>query len=88
MEETCKVEGCGMPKHAKGLCMLHYGRMRRWGDPCAFTSSHPKGRRDESVESKLKNAMRAYELVTGLKNRIRWKQEIAELEAELQGAEG
>jgi hypothetical protein len=32
--------------------------------------------------------MRAYELVTGLQNRIRWKQEILELQAQMQEVKG
>lgn len=30
---TCLIETCDSPKRAKGLCELHYGRLRRYGDP-------------------------------------------------------
>lgn len=30
---TCSVEGCERPVEAKGLCVMHYRRLRRTGDP-------------------------------------------------------
>jgi len=69
---------------------MHYGRMYRWGNPlksmyCRDNCVFPRSRARAIVEERLERAKRAYQLVTGLQNRLRWKQEIAELEAELTG---
>ena len=32
-ELPCSVEGCQKPRQAAGLCTLHYGRQRKYGDP-------------------------------------------------------
>jgi hypothetical protein len=31
--EECSVAGCNRPARAKGWCLPHYKRARRWGDP-------------------------------------------------------
>jgi len=33
MPAACSVTGCQRPFYAKGLCNLHWGRVRRHGDP-------------------------------------------------------
>lgn len=33
MGTTCKVDGCGRPLKASGLCNSHYHRLRTYGDP-------------------------------------------------------
>jgi len=33
MRPPCSVDGCGRTNVAKGLCLMHYKRMRKWGDP-------------------------------------------------------
>lgn len=30
---VCELTNCVRPKKAKGLCLPHYKRMRKWGDP-------------------------------------------------------
>lgn len=32
-EPTCTIDGCDRPYRCKGLCSLHYDRLRRHGDP-------------------------------------------------------
>ena len=44
-ERICKIDGCGKNLYAKGLCNLHYKRMKKHGDPLlgrAFSGSHIK----------------------------------------------
>jgi hypothetical protein len=31
----CSIEGCGRQQKSKELCLRHYTRLRRWGDPLA-----------------------------------------------------
>ena len=31
MVPECSIEGCGRPHHARGLCQIHYRRIRRGG---------------------------------------------------------
>jgi hypothetical protein len=31
--KTCSIPGCGNPVHARGWCMQHYQRWRRYADP-------------------------------------------------------
>jgi hypothetical protein len=30
---TCGVDGCQEPARSRGMCLTHYGRFRRYGDP-------------------------------------------------------
>lgn len=32
MATECKIDGCSHPVKAKGLCVAHYGRLRRGQD--------------------------------------------------------
>lgn len=32
-ERTCTIDGCSKPHEARGLCPMHYRRLRRYGDP-------------------------------------------------------
>lgn len=57
----CPVEGCGQPPRpgGKNLCEMHYGRIRRNGDPntvinmrredAAYRSAHSRVRRDRGA---------------------------------------
>lgn len=38
----CTISGCGRPHCANGLCVAHYSKWERWGDPLA--SSPPPSR--------------------------------------------
>jgi len=31
MSRTCRIDGCGRPYYAKGLCVVHYNRERTYG---------------------------------------------------------
>ncbi len=33
MNEACSLEACDRPARGRGLCLPHYKRMRKWGDP-------------------------------------------------------
>ena len=70
----CSTRNCHVGVFAKGLCKKHYAIMWR---------IHAEAHRDDSIESRLEKARQAYDLVTGLENRIRWRREISELEKQL-----
>lgn len=36
----CSVDGCVRPSKHKSLCVSHYKRLRRYGNPCAGGTSH------------------------------------------------
>lgn len=38
--DTCSVDGCEKPPHAKGYCPRHYYRVNRYGDPHGGGSEH------------------------------------------------
>ena len=38
---TCKIDGCGKRVLARGWCVVHYGRWRRFGDPLAPRARRP-----------------------------------------------
>jgi hypothetical protein len=43
---TCSIEGCAKPHKAKGLCVMHYRRLQRNGDP---NRTRTAGRRADGV---------------------------------------
>lgn len=48
--ELCSIDGCNQPHMARGLCMRHWKRLRRHGDPLQrLTRKHPT--LDELVKS-------------------------------------
>lgn len=49
-ERTCSVEGCNRPAWAKGMCLMHYRRQRKHGDPGGAESLRPRGGKTCSVE--------------------------------------
>lgn len=38
----CLVEGCEKEADTRGYCPLHYGRLRRWGDPLYTPPRRPR----------------------------------------------
>jgi len=38
----CPVEGCGKPKYGRGLCQVHYERLRKHGDPLGSAPKNKK----------------------------------------------
>lgn len=50
--KTCSIEGCDRPTHAKGLCSMHYSRLRSTGQPEKnFRQSYTK----QELYEKLQN---------------------------------
>lgn len=44
-ERTCSVDGCDYPVKSRGLCGMHYARLRRHGDPTITLRKWTKPRR-------------------------------------------
>jgi hypothetical protein len=44
----CTIDGCGKRRQSAGLCSLHYGRMRKYGDP--LREPEPKVKHACSIE--------------------------------------
>lgn len=38
---TCSIEGCGSQLEARGFCLGHYYRFRKYGDPLEPVRGHP-----------------------------------------------
>ena len=47
-QRLCDIDGCGRPHVAKGLCRMHYERMKRTGDPGAAELRKPGSPRTQS----------------------------------------
>lgn len=93
---NCAAPGCLKPVHAKGYCRCHYGQIWRRGTlyEVRRKKAHAEvmadgGREDRlrSLERELARARRMYDLTVGLSGRMRWRDEIRRLEAELQKLE-
>jgi hypothetical protein len=41
-KRTCSITGCDRPEQARKMCMMHYHRVSRWGDP-DYTSKPGNG---------------------------------------------
>ena len=49
MLNLCEIDDCGRPFRAKGLCDMHYKRMRKYGDPLITKMKYPDKRRDRNT---------------------------------------
>lgn len=47
---TCSIEGCERPRRARGWCMWHYDRNRRFGDPTAKSHRDPNNTLEDFLE--------------------------------------
>jgi len=50
--KRCKIERCTNPVLAQGLCVKHYWRMKRTGDPVATGKPGPNVNGEVSVDPK------------------------------------
>lgn len=93
MEESCIIEECGNPPHAKGYCRRHYGQIWRHGritntgkaqqGRFGISTGYTQEAQIRSLERELKRSKQMYEAVVGFAGRMRWRREISIIEADL-----
>lgn len=59
----CSIEECERPTYCKGLCVMHYQRVRRHGDPSINKSAPPQPTPNPALLSAI-NGARAMDLPT------------------------
>src|SRR5690606_39312434 len=67
--KTCTIDGCAKQIAAKGMCTMHYKRMRKHGDPHHITKKTPPSRKRHGASWVNGKATPEYNAWSSMKSR-------------------
>lgn len=69
MAHICEIDGCDKSMAAKGMCLMHYKRVKKHGDPHHVTKKTPPSRRTHGESWKEGKATPEYNAWASMKSR-------------------